>query len=527
MADQDTNWTWNFSGPTTMSKAQSRSFTPREISWDLTGFDGNSVGCLRTHPGFKSVHTFSMAKANSLQDVFPVTITFNSSTFYVGHVVVRTLSGSTYFDLYLSSDGTTYTYVGGTHLFLVAATGLELDVQSYGRYIYIYMRGQPARVVYLTAISPLTVSVQNAGPGLSPRVETQEDSTASPSGSGTISNVGGVISATITAGGSGYSSPPTVTFGAPSAPGRTATGYAKISSGAVSEIVITDSGSGYAAGSPPTITFGSGVATATAVLDPSTATASTQGRLAVMVDKSAVTNKTLFKSGRYGFAVQFLDSITGRKTQISETVQLTVPQGTNSADLNLPIVVRVWFPSTYSGGNWTRGTYDKALIYRTVNQGSGNSLYGSGALHLDHIITAPSDTAVVVPNTTNLRVPDTQLVYQDTFAGRTRADNVVPQGGVAQFLGSTLFVSRILGNTANVPNDSTTGTTPYLPTPGVGDLRWSTTLDVQPENFSPFNRWVPTTVGNEITAMRRVGPYMIGCSTDRMYRIGRAGRSSK
>jgi len=523
VADFETNWAWNFSGPTTMSKAQSRPFTPKEIAWDLTGFDGNTTGSLRTHPGFKKVHTFTMPKAHSLQDVFPVTITYDSSTFYVGHVVVRTGSGSTFFDLYLSSDGTTYTYVGGTELFSVAATGLEVDVQSYGRYIYIYMRGQPARVVYLTAISPsLTVSVQNAGPGLPPRVETQEDPTASPSGTGTISNVGGVISATITAGGSGYTSPPTVTFAAPSAPGRTATGYAKISSGAVSEIVITDSGSGYVAGSPPSITFGSGAATATAVLDPSTATASTQGRLAVMVDKSAVAGKTLFKSGRYGFAVQFLDSTTGRKTQISETVQLTVPQGTNNTDINLPIVIRVWFPSTYSG-SWARGTYDKALIYRTVNQGVGGSLYGSGTLHLDHIITAPSDTAVVTPATTNLRVPDTQLVYQDTFAGRTRADNVVPQGGVAQFLGSTLFVSRILGNTANVPNDSTTGITPYLPTPGVGDLRWSTTLDVQPENFSPFNRWVPTTVGNEITAMRRVGPYMIGCSTDRMYRIGRAG----
>jgi len=242
-----------------------------------------------------------------------------------------------------------------------------------------------------------------------------------------------------------------------------------------------------------------------------------------MVDKSAVAGKTLFKSGRYGFAVQFLDSTTGRKTQISETVQLTVPQTTGNTDQNLPIVVRVFFPATHTGGSWVRGSFDKALIYRTVNQGTGGSLYGSGALHLDHIITAPASTAVVVPASSNLRVPDTQLVYQDTFAGRTRADDVVPQGGVGQFLGSTLFVSRILGDTASQLTDNTTGVTPFLPKPGVGDLRWSTTLDVQPENFSPFNRWVPTTVGNEIIAMRRVGPYMIGCSPDRMYRIGRAG----
>lgn len=525
MADFDTTWAWNFSGPTTMSKAQSRPFTPREIAWDLTGFDGNTTGSLRTHPGFKKVHTFSFDKTHTLQDVFPVTLTYDSSTFYVGHVVVRTGGGSTFFDLYLSSDGTTYTHVGGTHFHTVAATGLEVDVQSYGRFIYVLLRGQTVRVAWLSNNSPLTLTVEAAGPGVPPRVETQNDASGtSPTGLGTISNVGGVASVTITAGGSGYTdtAPPTVTFAAPSNPGRTATGYAKCSGGVVTEIVVTDQGSGYS--SAPAITFSSGAATATAVLDPNATNGqSTRGRLAVMVDESAVAGKTLFKSGRYGFAVQFLDSTTGRKTQISETVQLTVPQTTGNTDQNLPIVVRVWFPSTYTGGAWVRGSFDKALIYRTVNQGTGGSLYGSGALHLDHIITAPASTAVVVPASSNLRVPDTQLVYQDTFAGRTRADDVVPQGGVGQFLGSTLFVSRILGDTASQLTDNTTGVTPFLPKPGVGDLRWSTTLDVQPENFSPFNRWVPTTVGNEIIAMRRVGPYMIGCSPDRMYRIGRAG----
>ena len=512
MADVETSWTWNFTGPTTMSKAQSRPFTPKEISWDLIGFDGNSTGCLRTHPGFRNLHSFTAA---GLVGFYPITLTFNASTYFVGYVAVREASGNTIFDFYLSSDGTTFTTLSAVHTYS-GATGLEVDIQCLGRYAYIYARGQSPQVVYLASATPTLTKVA-AGPGVSPKVETQLDSGSSA----TISNIGGVASVTIGSGGSGYTSEPTVTFAAPSNPGRRATGYSKISGGVVTEIVITDPGSGYT--SVPSVTFGSGSASATAVLDPNaTNGASTRGRLAVLVDKTGTTNKTTFRSGTYGFAVQFLDSTTGRKTQISDTVTIEVPKN-GTADQNLPILVRVWFPSSYSGSTWTRDVYDKALIYRTVNQGSGGTLYGSGALHLDHVITAPASTAVVTPVATNLRVPDTQLVYQDTFAGRTRADDVPPPGGVAQFLGSTLFVSRILGNNASSLSDSNPGLTPPFPAPGIGDLRWSTTLDVQPEVFSPFNRWVPPTAGNEIVALRRVGAYMVGASSDRMYRIGRAG----
>ena len=76
-----------------------------------------------------------------------------------------------------------------------------------------------------------------------------------------------VASTTITAGGSGYSSAPTVTFSAAPAGGITATGTATVSGGAVTAIVITNPGNGYS--SAPTISFsgggGSG-ATATAAL---------------------------------------------------------------------------------------------------------------------------------------------------------------------------------------------------------------------------------------------------------------------
>lgn len=84
-----------------------------------------------------------------------------------------------------------------------------------------------------------------------------------------------VASATITAGGSGYTAYPSVTFSAPPAGGTTATGTAVITNGAITAITITNQGYGYV--TPPTITFGSGSATATAVMSPSIAGTGSDG----------------------------------------------------------------------------------------------------------------------------------------------------------------------------------------------------------------------------------------------------------
>ena len=75
-----------------------------------------------------------------------------------------------------------------------------------------------------------------------------------------------VASASVTAGGSGYTSAPTVTFAAPTS-GTTATGTATVVNGAVVSIAITNPGSGYTAA--PAISFSGGGGTgaaATAVM---------------------------------------------------------------------------------------------------------------------------------------------------------------------------------------------------------------------------------------------------------------------
>jgi hypothetical protein len=149
-------------------------------------------------------------------------------------------------------DGKTVALVNGTHVYAFVGPGLRTD-----------------QVTLPDGTTPLLPSViwppYLATSGVTPTgwnaiyVDT-------PDG-GTGVTTGIVTAVTINTGGSGYGSPPSVTFSAPPVGGITATGTAVIASGfggAVIAVTITDPGSGYA--TPPTITFGSGAATATAII---------------------------------------------------------------------------------------------------------------------------------------------------------------------------------------------------------------------------------------------------------------------
>jgi len=133
--------------------------------------------------------------------------------------------------------------------------------------------------IKLTTAGSGTVSVVKLIQAAS-RTGTESQITASglalstPSGSGAQFQaviVGSVTGVSVTAGGSGYSVPPNVTFSSPPQPptgstieARAATGYALIAGGAVTSIVITDGGFGYI--NAPAISFDSGTAKATSAI---------------------------------------------------------------------------------------------------------------------------------------------------------------------------------------------------------------------------------------------------------------------
>jgi len=555
VADQDTNWTWNFSGPTTESKAQSRAILPKEIAWELTGVDGNEVGGLRTHPGFKQVTKFNVPTNalgdNTVYNVFPINILMTASTFVTGHIFFTNFdSGTITTKAYLrvTADGTNwYTSPSSADLTWTGGDN-EITVKCMGKFAYIFVRGQDPKTLMITSPVVSTTSnftVLTGGPGTAPVVKVISTSVAdnaadylvsgnNPAGSRTsgppsypqemhVYRAGGaqstattnkgfgatataaitsgsVSSVTVTNGGSLYTSPPTVTFSAPGGSGVTALGTAVISYYAingnvssnpaafwyVASITITNPGSGYA--TAPTITIG-------------------QESLV-----SAVGTPVKLKSGSYSFAVQYMSTATGRKSVISNVQTLTigtVPSTTTATAATVEEYVRLKVR-----GFGILNEYDKALIYRTVKDaGEG------GALHLEKTLSVAYNAVT----TYDVEVPDNQLVYLDVYIDKGIMDKTMPKGGVAGFMGSTLFVSRITGADTAEP----TGITPVSPPRSAGDMRWSSTGEIQPENFKPSNRWIPQTPGNEILGMQTVGNYMMAFSADRVYRIGRAGQFIK
>ena len=508
MADQDTNWTWNFTGPTTESKAQSRAILPKEIAWELTGVDGNEVGGLRTHPGFKQVTSFTIGGSETLVNVFPISVLMDATSFVCGHIYFTVTGGggaNTRAYIHVTSNGTNYYTSAYTSDLMWSGTSNVVTVECIGRFAYIFVKGQTPKCIRITNAQVSTAAnfvVTSGGPGTPPVVKTI--STA------TVNNVADY------------------------------TDTAKIPAG-------SRNGTG---------TYN-------------------QDMHAYWTTTAPPAPASSLKLGVYGFAVQYMSTVTGRKSIISNVSQVEF-----AADSYVRLRIAPF---------GTNGEYDKALIYRTVkNSGVGGTLHLEKTLSLPaaatiYSVTQPTTTTVTIVTvaahglqvgdfvtvaavtstaingsfaiasitnsttftytttlgtiTTTLQggsvtlkvrnydveVQDSSLVYLDVYIDKGNMDTSMPRGSVAAFMGSTLFVSGIGGTDSATPGN----VTPQSPPRAIGDLRWSSTGEIQPENFKPSNRWIPRTPGNEIIGMRTVGNYMMAFSSDRAYRIGRAGQFIK
>ena len=506
MADQDTNWTWNFTGPTTESKAQSRAILPKEIAWELTGVDGNEVGGLRTHPGFKQVTSFTTGELETLVNVFPISVLMDATSFVCGHIYFTVTGGggaNTRAYIHVTSNGTNYYTSAYTSDLMWSGVSNVVTVECIGRFAYIFVKGQTPKCIRITNAqvnSSANFVVTSGGPGTPPVVKTI--STA------TVNNVADY------------------------------TDTAKIPAG-------SRNGTG---------TYN-------------------QDMHAYWTTTAPPAPASSLKLGVYGFAVQYMSTVTGRKSIISNVSQVEF-----AADSYVRLRIAPF---------GTNAEYDKALIYRTVkNSGVGGTLHLEKTLSLpaastitnvaltsnvatittaaahglqvgDYVLVDAStntfDGSYVVTTTpltttftyakTNtdigsqanngsvtlkvrnydVEVQDSSLVYLDVYIDKGNMDTSMPRGSVAAFMGSTLFVSGIGGTDSATPGN----VTPQSPPRAIGDLRWSSTGEIQPENFKPSNRWIPRTPGNEIIGMRTVGNYMMAFSSDRAYRIGRAGQFIK
>ena len=318
--------------------------------------------------------------------------------------------------------------------------------------------------------------------------------------------VGGAISAiTVTAGGSGYSTVPTVTISAPQeTTGTTATATATISGGAVTAITLTNAGSGYTAAPTVAITGGGGSsATATG------AVGSPNSVLSYTFDASTE-NIVVYRNGL------LLHDTTTASTAAQYTFSTsanTVTLATASPAVALGDKVSIYSIRSQSVTNFRRadneisGTTtvvafahtadEKLLVWRNgiLQEQGGSADYisssTSGTLTFvdtsNQLTTGDKVTIITVENTSLKTVAG--LMFEDEYTNSSGyinyaklavADNEIPQAKVSA-------LATTLTNKANILSQSTT------PTGSVtGDLWLDTSLTPAILKFYEGTQWLET-----------------------------------
>ena len=220
---------------------------------------------------------------------------------------------------------------------------------------------------------------------------------------------------------------------------------------------------------------------------------------ATIVNLSTATD---IQAGTYGFAVQFEDSKSGRKSQLSSNLELTFSGGSH----------RIMIEGIYNSVR-----FDTLNIYRSVRTGGAAGTFTAGILQLEAsiLLTAGStpDYSVAssgipvsggsIPTTTgsayfrySFQLTDSALVMQDVFLDKPAYSKTMPKGGAGALLDGTMLV----GNISENPGDLT----------GTGETRWSASGVDSPELFTGTSQYKPSNVGDAVTCFKRTGQIMAG-----------------
>jgi hypothetical protein len=209
---------------------------------------------------------------------------------------------------------------------------------------------------------------------------------------------------------------------------------------------------------------------------------------------SNLTTAPVLKSGSYSFAVQFEDSRSGRKSQISNNVDMTT-----TSDLQF-----------FVDGVYDSLRFDTLNIYRSVRTDSAAGAYTNGILQLDAQVTLSSYEVSTLPirsgtlpSTTGVKffryayqLKDAALVMQDVFLDKPSYSETMPKGGAGAMFDGTMLV----GNISEGASDLT----------GTGETRWSASGTDSPELFTALGQYKPSSVGDAVTCFKRTGQVMAG-----------------
>lgn len=240
----------------------------------------------------------------------------------------------------------------------------------------------------------------------------------------------------------------------------------------------------------------------------------------------ANTDFNLFKKGNYTFGYYLHDSLTGRRTALTEIVSInednaTLPDQTNGNFLGFVLEVDT-------------DLYDQVFMFRSVKQQSVGGTYAGSIMHLDTIYDI-NDTSIDTEAQLGIRtdqnypenikifqlfyqLDDIALAMQDIYLDKLVCDDEMPFAGSAVPFENTLIVADPRSSSST---DLVTSTDSRVR--NIGELRWSSLTERSPELFPINNKYSPDVYQNRVIRLCRAGEFAIGFSRDRLYHIRRNG----
>lgn len=266
----------------------------------------------------------------------------------------------------------------------------------------------------------------------------------------------------------------------------------------------------------------------------------------------------LHAKGDYALAYSFYDSRTGRKSMMSDVIELRAEdvdeEGENavySDNVKNLTFEWVWHPYTNldvasgSEGSETLGLkipkrfdekWDRIYIWRSVKVESAGGVYVAGIMHLDKIYpfrnkyTDPDAGTVIDDGGFRYiyGLEDSELVVQDVHLDHNVYFETMPRGGTATLLNDVLYMGDIVPDpveTELVSGDDyvTSDVYPNEALEGVGEIRWSQPLDPHPELFHWSGRHMPSTVTERPLRLFTVGEGVMAISRNRAMVVRRKG----
>ena len=487
MSETNPNVVWTYDvTDTSQDRHAPRTGIRAPLSSELTGVDPLYEGGLRPFSGFRQVHFFQLTSADhKVTDVFSGDFSIGTGYgyYFVYRVQDPVSSGGT------SSDGSTIgkVYVDYWNSFtgdwtrkvlLVSGVptspafdpveGRQMNVVAVGRFIYVFIEGTRPVLFFVNGEAPYDQTIEDqTGPGKRPTLKSPEN----------MSSLGSIVS-------TGVDDRP-----------------------AAGGIYLTTT--------PP-----SGL-----MLGLGTGTSSSDGTITGQKDA----NCRLLEPGDYSFAFQLLDSVTGRKSALSEVAQARKEDfATGSSTLTAAPQI-----SKYAALEicYDRTLFDQALVWRSVKTQDAGGIFVANILLLDRIINLDEfKTSNSISSSSSgeerlsqsiyyYELEDKQLVFQDTFQDETTFDEKMPYGGSAHWFDNTMLVSKIRSQAPSTEVEPR-GEDSFR---GIGETRYSSVYEYSPELFPPSNRLNPSLPSNNILLFRQIGQTVVGFSKDRQYLFRKDG----